>query len=325
LWGGLVLSTIVAFAVIAGARRLFAELADAPQRAPWIWRLRAGCWPGAILLWSIVLLLAGVPLANLVYKAGVQVTATETGRVREWSPVKLAESVAAVPGQFHGEMLLSACLGAAAATAALAIALLLAWSLRTTSSLSLWERAGVRVNCRWASLLLIALCLTIPGPLLGLAVIRLLDQPPDSPLSGFAWLYDSNFAPWLVQTIRALPIATLVLWPALASIPQVMLDTAATDGAGRWRQLMLIAMPQRWPAIAAAWLIALAIAVGELAATVLVMPPQRGATALSIQVFQLLHYGVDDRVAAICLVMVFAIAAITGIAAALLKRKCVSD
>ena len=124
-----------------------------------------------------------------------------------------------------------------------------------------------------------------------------------------------------MQTIRALPIATLILWPALASIPQVMLDTAATDGTGRWRQLMLIAMPQRWPAVAAAWLVALAIAVGELAATVLVMPPQRGATALSIQVFQLLHYGVDDRVAAICLVMVFAIAAITGIAGVLLRRK----
>jgi hypothetical protein len=37
-------------------------------------------------------------------------------------------------------------------------------------------------------------------------------------------------------------------------------------------------------------------------------------------VFQLLHYGVDDRVAAICLVMVAGIAALTGIAATLLKR-----
>ena len=66
---------------------------------------------------------------------------------------------------------------------------------------------------------------------------------------------------------------------------------------------------------------ALAIAVGELAATILVMPPQLGRTALSIQVFQMLHYGMDDRVAAICLVMVFSIAALTGIAALLLQRK----
>jgi ABC-type Fe3+ transport system permease subunit len=200
----------------------------------------------------------------------------------------------------------------------------LAWSLRSFS-LSLRQplASGLRrvVSAPWLRLLAIALCLTIPGPLLGLGVIHLLNRPPGSPLAALAALYDSNFAPWLVQTVRTLPIATLILWPALTSIPQVMLDTAATDGTGWWGQLFRIAVPQRWPAVAAAWLIAFAVAIGELAATILVMPPQRGATALSIQVFQLLHYGVDDRVAAICLVMVFVIAMITGIAATLMKRR----
>jgi ABC-type spermidine/putrescine transport system permease subunit II len=60
--------------------------------------------------------------------------------------------------------------------------------------------------------------------------------------------------------------------------------------------------------------------VGELAATVLVLPPQQ-STAISVRVFQMLHYGVDDRLAAICLVMVMGIATLTGIAATLLKRK----
>jgi iron(III) transport system permease protein len=168
---------------------------------------------------------------------------------------------------------------------------------------------------------MLSLCLTVPGPLLGVATIRLLNRPPDSPLAALAWLYDSNFAPWLVQMLRALPLATLIMWPAFASVPQVMLDTAATDGTGWWGRLLRIALPQRWPAAAAAWLVGFAVALGELAATILVMPPQRGATALSIQIFQLLHYGVDDRVAAICLVTVFAVAALTGIAATLLKRR----
>jgi ABC-type Fe3+ transport system permease subunit len=265
-----------------------------------------------------MLLLVGVPLANLVYKVGIQVTATDSGRVRAWSPVAAVEHVAAAPGEFRGELWLTAQIGVAAATAALLIALPLAWSLRGTLVKVTKRRTTFSVP--WLRLLIIAMCLTLPGPLLGLGVIRLLDRPPDSPFSALAWLYDSNFAPWLVQTVRALPIAILILWPALASIPRVMLDTAAIDGAGWWTQLLRIALPQRWPAVIAAWLIALAIAVGELAATVLVMPPQRGATALSIQVFQLLHYGVDDRVAAICLVMVFSIAAVTGIAGLLLRR-----
>jgi ABC-type Fe3+ transport system permease subunit len=168
-------------------------------------------------------------------------------------------------------------------------------------------------------LVAITLCLTIPGPLLGIALIYVLNRPPDSALAPLAVLYDSNFAPWLVQTIRAAPLVTLVLWPALASIPQQMLDAAATEGAGWWGQLLRIAVPQRWPAVAAAWLVGLAIAVGEVAATVLVIPPQP-STAISVRVFQLLHYGVDDRVAAICLVLVALIALLTGTAAALFKR-----
>jgi iron(III) transport system permease protein len=87
-----------------------------------------------------------------------------------------------------------------------------------------------------------------------------------------------------------------------------MLDTAATDGAGWWRRLVSIAIPQRWPAIAAAWLVGLAVAVGELAATVLVVPP--GPTTISVRIFSLIHYGVDDRVASICLFLVALLAAL---------------
>jgi ABC-type Fe3+ transport system permease subunit len=262
-----------------------------------------------------MLLVAGIPLANLVYKAGVYVTATPSGHIRSWSAAKVVERVVAAPYEYAGEIQLSMAIGAAAATAALIVALPLAWSLRLSPDTNRrgWSMPWVRLGG-------LALCFTIPGPLLGLALIHLLNRPPDSALAPLAMLYDSNFAPWLVQTIRAAPLVTLILWPALASIPQQMFDAAATEGAGWWSQLLRIAVPQRWPAVAAAWLIGLAIAVGEVAATVLVMPPQP-STAISVRVFQLLHYGVDDRVAAICLVMVAGIAALTGIAAALLKRK----
>jgi iron(III) transport system permease protein len=315
LWSGLLLSTILALTAIIAASRLFADLADAPHRPPWIWRLKNWRWPAATLLWLSLLLVAGVPLGNLLYKAGIQVNIADTGRTRTWSATKVVERLAKAPHDFQGELWLSAKIGAAAATAALAIALPLAWSMRTSST-------GTRIlRWPWLRLLILSLCLTIPGPLLGVATIRLLNRPPDSPFAALAWLYDSNFAPWLVQTLRALPLATLIMWPAFASVPQVMLDTAATDGTGWWGRLLRIALPQRWPAVAAAWLVGFAVAIGELAATILVMPPQRGATALSIQIFQLLHYGVDDRVAAICLVTVFAVAAVTGIAATLLKRR----
>jgi iron(III) transport system permease protein len=307
LWG-LVLSTMLALMAIVAAGRLFVYLTDAPHRPLWVWRLGSGRIPAAIILWSILFLTAAVPLGNLLYKAGGLVTMTETGRVRSWSAAKVAERVAAAPIEFGGELWLSTKIGAVAATAALAIALPLAWSMRLAR------------RTPWLRMTAIALCLTIPGPLLGLALIRLLNRPPDSPLAFLAALYDSNFAPWLAQTIRALPMVTLILWPALSTIPQVMLDAATIEGAGWWGSLVRIALPQRLAAAGAAWLIGFAIAVGEVAATVLVIPPQQ-STAISVRVFQLLHYGVDDRVAAICLVMVAAVAALTGIAAAMLKRR----
>lgn len=319
MWSGILLSTLLALLAIAAAGRLFADLVDSQDRAPWVGQLRAWRWPAAVVLWLGMMLLAGVPLGSLLYKSGVHVINTGGEHIRHWTIAKAIDRLVAAPVQFRGELWLTTQLATAAATGALAIAIPLAWSMRG----SLTGPPGRRRirQFPWLRCVALSLCLTIPGPLLGVFVIRILNRPPDSPFAALAALYDSDFAPWLVQTIRATPLATLVLWPALASIPQAMLDTAATEGSGWWGRLLRIALPQRWPAVIAAWLVAFAIAVGELAATILVMPPQRGATALSIQVFQLLHYGVDDRVAAICLDTVFAIAALTGIAAALLKRR----
>ena len=185
-----------------------------------------------------MLLLVGVPLGDLLYKAGLQVTATDAGRTRNWSAAKVLEGLAAAPHQFRGELWLSTRLGAAAATASLVFALPLAWSMRP--SLTKRPSVGLVLRSPWLQLLAVSLCLTIPGPLLGVVVIRILNRPPDSPLSFLAVLYDSNFAPWLVRTVRTMPLATLILWPALASVPQVMLDTAATDGTGWWGRLLRI-------------------------------------------------------------------------------------
>ena len=60
----------------------------------------------------------------------------------------------------------------------------------------------------------------------------------------------------------------------------------------------------------------LAIAVGELAATVLVVPP--GPTTISVRIFSLIHYGVDDRVASICLALILGLTALMMLAIRLL-------
>jgi iron(III) transport system permease protein len=298
---GLGLVVVLSSVALFAARGLIVDLAGVAVRRHWVWRLQGSSrWFASMLLGLILFAVAGLPLVNLLYKSGALVTVTEAARTRSWSAAKVLERLAAAPGEFAGDLWLTLQVSSAAATAALVLGMPLAWSLR------LARRPPV------LRLVALAACLAIPGPLLGIGVIRLLNQPPSSALAFLAALYDSQFAPWLVQMIRALPLVTLVLWFALASIPQSVLDAAVVDGAGWWNRLLRIALPQRWPAAFAAWLVGLAVAAGELAATVLVVPPGR-STAITVRIFQLLHYGVDDRVAAISLVLALAMGLIAAL------------
>ena len=159
-------------------------------------------------------------------------------------------------------------------------------------------------------------CLALPGPLLGLAIIVLLNNPKVPWLN---WLYDhSILAPWLALTIRALGPALLVMWHAARTIPSAMLDSAATEGCGPLGQLWHIVLPQRWSALAVAWLIGLALALGDLTASSLVVPP--GVETLAIHIFNLVHYGVQDQVAGICLALIGVFGLVTALAAWLAKR-----
>jgi len=295
----------IAAAALALLRRTLRGVATESPRPAWrasLGGLRPG---GAIALGALMLLTVGVPIASLAREAGVEVTRDGEGWQSRWSAVVLARRVAVAPWEHRRELAQSAAVGVAAATAAVAIGASLAWRMR----------AGAAP----ATLLALAAMLAVPGPLLGLGIIRLLNQPPDSLLWPLAWFYDhTQLGPWIAQTVRATPIAALVLWPPLASVPAEAIDAARSEGAGAFARLWRVAAPMRWPALAAAWLVALAVAVGELSATILVVPP--GTPPLSVRVFSLLHYGVEDRVAAICLAMMAVYAGLTAAALALWRR-----
>lgn len=245
-----------------------------------------GRWWMGFLLWLPLLLLLLIPVVNLACQAGVTVDRTPEGWVRGWSLEKLATAVGSAPWEHRREAWLTAHLGVAVATGATLLGGSLAWGVAR------------RPRGRWAACIVAAACLIVPGPLVGVVLIRLLNHPWDSPLAWLTWLYDhTQLAPWLAQMVRATPVAALVLLPAWLSIPEGTLAAARSDGAGRWAVLCRIAAPMRWRAVAVAWLGALAVSVGELAATILVLPP--GDQTLTVRIFSLLHYGVEDRVAGI--------------------------
>lgn len=289
-------SSLVAITLVLLSRLVPPEHfpSHAPQR---VFRLGRWRWPVAFVVGLLVLVLVGTPLLNVVYKAGLVVEQLDGTRVRHWSLMSFLRIVSNSPGQFgeeHGWTLLIASL---AATATVVVATPLGWLARrgTLGSLPAVTSAAV--------------CLAIPGPMIGLSVIWLLNRE-DSDL--LVWLYDRTiFAPWLAMFVKALPIAILILWYAFRTVADELLESASTEGAGAMARFMRIGVPSRWRSVASAGLAAFAIASGDLAASILVVPP--GITTIPVRVFGLLHSGVDDQVAGICLTTVWCFAATGGL------------
>jgi ABC-type Fe3+ transport system permease subunit len=191
------------------------------------------------------------------------------------------------------------------------------------------RRGGWRA---WPAIATVVLGLAIPGPLVGIGLIWLLnhDLPPEIIASNGKWkswllvLYDETpLAPVLAQAIRALPVTVLLAWHSFSSLSDDVLAAAALDGLAPRRVLWRIALPQRKAALAAAWLAALAVAAGDLAWSLLVLPP--GMDTIQRRVFGLVHSGVEEQVATISLVTILAYAVVaTSIAWLLLPSPATS-
>lgn len=266
------------------------------QRLP-VFSLGHWRWPMAIVVGFIIFTFFGVPLGNLIYKAGLLTHPGENGLVRSWSLLKSLRITITSPQHYASEFGWSLGIGSLAATAAMVIGAVMAWSARQSKA------------CAALTLVTMSACLTLPGPLLGLGVIWLLNRRE---LPWLTDLYDySILAPWLALTLRSLPPAVLIAWHALRSIPREQLEMAHLEGAGQMTRLVSIALPQRRISFVVAWLVAFAVALGDLAASILVVPP--GLKTLSIQIFEKLHYGQEDDVAGICLALIALFAALTAL------------
>ncbi len=256
------------------------------QRGPHRFSLGRWKWPAAVATTLVVLLLAGVPLANLCYRAGLVSNTVDGTTTSLWSATEFARLVGAVPFRYREEIGWTLLIGVLSAALSVALAAPLAW----------WARGG---KWRWwLATVPAAVCWALPGPLIGLGVIALLNR---GELPFVVWLYDRTVAaPVLAMTVRSLPLCILMLWYALRFVPDDVLDAAAAEGAGPLARFWRIVAPQRVAAGAAAFLAAAAISMGDVSASILVTPP--GVTTVAIRVFGLIHYGVDDQVAALCLV-----------------------
>ena len=272
-----------------------ARLASAFARAG-TWKLGRWRVPLGVTVVFLVGNVLAVPLYSLIWRAGRVGGRARLGMPPVWSPSGLAGTLRFAFSESWEPIQTSLVLAACAATLTAGLAWAMAWKGRR--------------SLRWQILLLAILALTLatPGPVAGMAMELAYRWTPS--------IYDSPLIVVLAQSMRTLPYALLILWPALRILPPALLESAALDGLGPWHQVWRVALPLSARALLASWCVAFVLAFGELPATNLLQPP--GVTTITFRIWTLLHTGVESHLAGVALVtltviIVAATAAVVGL------------
>jgi ABC-type Fe3+ transport system permease subunit len=101
-------------------------------------------------------------------------------------------------------------------------------------------------------------------------------------------------------------------------MPQELRDLARLDGWGPARELWHLVLPLTWPAVAGSKLAVAVLALGELSAGKLVETP--GSQTFAHEVFMQMHYGIGNDLAALCLLLLGAVAVGAALVALLGRR-----
>lgn len=278
----------------------------------------ASCrWPIFIAVTLLLGFLILTPIGSLVYRAGLTLERSGDSVVRHWSAVQTASVVVRSLGESRQEFGWTLRLAGWCTAWAVLLAIPVAW----------WCRRGGGIAR--ATLSASAVVWAIPGPIVALFVIWLMNWRVDSPPGdrslleqGMAFvgrLYDETLvAPALALTLRTMPLAIWIIWAGFRAVPTATLESAAVDGAGPWTTFWRVALPQSWRAIASAICVVFIVASSDLATTILLLPP--GVETVARRLFGLIHSSTDDQTAGLSLALLAILSPLTLIAAITLRR-----
>lgn len=143
--------------------------------------------------------------------------------------------------------------------------------------------------------------LLVPGVLLGIALIAVFNRPF---LTSF---YQSVGIVVLAFALRYVGFGWQAGTWARRSVDPDLTGAALLDGANSWQRFRHVHWPQYGRQALAAWYLVYVLCLWDVESILLIVPP--GGETLSLRIFNLLHYGHNAQVNALCLVLL-------GIAAA---------
>ena len=149
---------------------------------------------------------------------------------------------------------------------------------------------AARLWC-WGGLLL-WLPFLIPGVLLGRSMIAAFNG---------TMIYGTAALVVLAFTLRYFALPWTAIAHARSAVDRDVIDAARVSGASGWPLFRRIVWPQIAPQIAAAWYITYLLCLWDVETLVLIYPP--GGETLALRIFNLLHYGHNAQVNALCVTL----------------------
>jgi iron(III) transport system permease protein len=269
------LTLLVLLPALALRRRGSFETWDGDFRRPAPLALGAWRWPLFALAAGLVALTAALPIGRLVWEAG--------GGARGWSlgglEAAFARAIEVGREDLQRSLLYSSC----AALVSLPLGLVLGHALQHS-------RAGV-----WLEPLVLA-PLAVPAILFGIGCIALWNRPAT------AAVYSSGLLVVLLFVGRFACFPVFAGAGASATLDPRLEEAARLANAGPVRRLVSIVQPALRGSLVGGAALAFVFGMRELDAAILV--PAANGTAM-FRVYNAIHFGRDDFVAALALLIVF--------------------
>lgn len=132
----------------------------------------------------------------------------------------------------------------------------------------------------------------IPGVLLGRSMIAAFNG---------TMVYGTALIVLLAFTLRYLALPWTAISHARSAVDRDVVDAARVSGASGWPLFWRIVWPQIASQVAAAWYITYLLCLWDVETLVLIYPP--GGETLALRIFNLLHYGHNAQVNALCMTL----------------------
>ena len=253
-----------------------------------VWRI-----PATMLILLYFLVAVVLPVLVLVYASTQQFYSppshytlthmTLHNYVEEWHEPVLRHAV-----------LNSLYLGVGAATAVMLLTAIAAWVVVRT-----------RLPGRWLVDNLAFMPLTIPGLVLGVALLVVYVRIPIG-IYGTLWIL------LIAYMTRFLPYGMRYSSTSMFQIGRELEESAQMSGAGWWHTFRRIVLPLLWPGLLAGWIYIVIVSFRELGASVLLYSP--GKEVLSIVIWEQWRDGLLTEVSALGVMLIGALVVLVAIA-----------